>query len=47
MVTHLNSFSLTCEQRGARDGSVNRIEITDRSYVSAVRAALAGPEERL
>ena len=25
MVTHLNSFSLTCEQRGARDGSVNRI----------------------
>ena len=25
----------------------DRIEITDRAYVSAVRAALAGPEERL
>ncbi len=25
MVTHLNSFSLTCEQRGARDGTINTI----------------------
>ena len=29
MVTHLNSFSLTCEQRGASDGSINRLATED------------------
>ncbi len=29
MVTHENSFSLTCEQRGASDGSINRIAESD------------------
>ncbi len=31
MVTHLSSFSLTCEQRGASDGSINRIALQDFS----------------
>ncbi len=29
MITHPNSFSLTCEQRGAADGSINRIAEAD------------------